>query len=373
MEKTLKDIAQELRNIDKKVQLIYAFNGVGKTRLSREFKQLISSAKNEPAEKEDTAENALKVLYYNAFTEDLFYWDNDLENDIDRKIKIQPNSFTYWILHDEGQEDEIAKLFSHYTGSKLTPEFRNNYSEVSFYIPTGDDSVRENIKISNSENSNFIWCVFYAMLELVIEALNTSAENRSTDSFNHLEYIFIDDPVTSLDENHLVELAVDLAQLIKESKSSLKFIITTHNPLFYNVLCNEFKKQKRWRLVKFEDGTYDLIPQDNDAPFAYHISLLSELKQAIDSGTLKKYHFAFLRNILEKTAIFLGYANWKDVLDDNNKAVLGRLIDISSHSHYSGMEVLSLTEENKSAIKSLFDSIVKQFNFKLPNNMQDGA
>lgn len=42
MGQPLEKIAQILRDTDKKVQLIYAFNGVGKTRLSREFKELIS-------------------------------------------------------------------------------------------------------------------------------------------------------------------------------------------------------------------------------------------------------------------------------------------------------------------------------------------
>ena len=42
MGKTLTEIAQDLINTNKKVQLIYAFNGTGKTRLSREFKQLIA-------------------------------------------------------------------------------------------------------------------------------------------------------------------------------------------------------------------------------------------------------------------------------------------------------------------------------------------
>ena len=41
MGSTLKEIAEQLRKCTKKVQLIYAFNGVGKTRLSREFKELI--------------------------------------------------------------------------------------------------------------------------------------------------------------------------------------------------------------------------------------------------------------------------------------------------------------------------------------------
>ena len=42
MSKSLTEIAQQLKDANKKVQLIYAFNGTGKTRLSREFKQLIA-------------------------------------------------------------------------------------------------------------------------------------------------------------------------------------------------------------------------------------------------------------------------------------------------------------------------------------------
>lgn len=54
MGQSLTDIAQQLKNAEHrtrsaaatasavKVQLIYAFNGTGKTRLSREFKQLIA-------------------------------------------------------------------------------------------------------------------------------------------------------------------------------------------------------------------------------------------------------------------------------------------------------------------------------------------
>ena len=42
MGKTLSEITQQLNSTDKKVQLIYAFNGTGKTRLSRELKQQIA-------------------------------------------------------------------------------------------------------------------------------------------------------------------------------------------------------------------------------------------------------------------------------------------------------------------------------------------
>ena len=70
---TLSEIAEQLQNSTAKVQLIYAFNGVGKTRLSEEFKRLASLKKS------DDEDEFTRIIYYNAFTEDLFYWDNDLD------------------------------------------------------------------------------------------------------------------------------------------------------------------------------------------------------------------------------------------------------------------------------------------------------
>ena len=65
----LSELAQDLRNSEKKNTIIFAHNGVGKTSLSIDFKNIAKS------------EGTSDTLYYNAFTEDLFYWDNDLEND----------------------------------------------------------------------------------------------------------------------------------------------------------------------------------------------------------------------------------------------------------------------------------------------------
>lgn len=119
----------------------------------------------------------------------------------------------------------------------MTPHFNTDFSEVTFSVERGNNEVSENIKISKGEESNFIWSIFYALLTQVISVLNVpEPEERETDQFNHLEYVFIDDPVSSLDENHLIQIAVDLAELIKSSSSDIKFIISTHNTLFYNVL-----------------------------------------------------------------------------------------------------------------------------------------
>jgi len=228
MGQSLIEISETLKNTDKKAQLIYAFNGTGKTRLSREFRLLVA-----PKDVED--ETGIKILYYNAFTEDLFYWDNDLDADLNRKLLIRPNGFTNMVLKflkDQGLDGNIISNFQHYTSNKLTPRFNeeytikdenNNdiiikaYSEITFSIEAGNEVRIENIKISKAEESNLIWCVFYSLLEQVVEILNNpEIENRSTDEFNDLKYVFIDDPVSSLDDNHLIELAVNLATLIKK-------------------------------------------------------------------------------------------------------------------------------------------------------------
>jgi wobble nucleotide-excising tRNase len=397
MNKTLTEIAQQLKNANTKVQLIYAFNGTGKTRLSREFKQLVAPKGDddefEPGQPE-MARN--KILYYNAFTEDLFYWDNDLELDAEPKLKIQPNSFTDWVLLDQGQDRNIVTNFQRYTNDKLTPRFNDEYkrtdkdgkgitvnafTEVTFSLERGNNEYSGNLKISKGEESNFIWSIFYTLVELVIGILNVAEPtDRETNDFDQLEYVFIDDPVSSLDENHLIELAVDLAQLIKSNKSAVKFIITTHNPLFYNVLHNELNRddgsyKKKWfekhRLVKLDDGTFELINQPDDSPFSYHLHLKSELEKAIENGQLSKYHFNFLRNILEKTSTFLGYKNWGDLLPKTNDGKTNpyeaRIINISSHSKHSGEEVAALTEDDKRVLRFLVNEISTTYRFQQDN------
>ncbi|OTA18872.1 anticodon nuclease [Xenorhabdus beddingii] len=380
MSKTLTEIAQQLKDTNKKVQLIYAFNGTGKTRLSREFKQLVAP-KNDNDESSNNEELSLtrtNFLYYNAFTEDLFYWDNDLSENTEPKLKIQPNSFTDWVLKDQGQDRNIIANFQRYTDEKLTPHFSENGSEVTFSFERGNEALTENVKISKGEESNFIWSMFYTLIEQVISVLNVAEPSeRETDQFNHLQYVFIDDPVSSLDENHLIELAVHLAQLIKSNESSVKFIITTHNPLFYNVLHNELNSddksyKKKWfekyRLTKHEDSTYQLAIQPNDSPFSYHLYLKSELEKAIESGQLSKYHFNFLRNILEKTSTFLGYKKWGDLLpktdDGRPNPYEARIINISSHSKHAGEEVAELTEDDKRVLRYLVNEINTMYRFQ---------
>lgn len=376
MGKTLTEIAQTLKDTDKKVQLIYAFNGVGKTRLSREFKELVAP-KIESEEAEE--DKSIKVLYYNAFTEDLFYWDNDLNEDKNRKLLIRPNKFTHWVFNEQGQDNNVIKYFQHYTNDKLTPRFSEDYDKITFTVDGGNDGVIDNIKISKGEESCLIWCTFYCLLAQIIDILNVAeSEERETDRFNELEYIFIDDPVSSLDENHLIELAVNIAELISSSQSDVKFVITTHNPLFYNVLWNELnnadqetndkaKKSLKKRLEKLGDGTF-LLHDSNDSPFSYHLFLLSELEKAIQSGDIKKYHYNFLRQILEKTSTFLGYKKWRELLtllpDDAHEAYYNRIINLCSHGKHSGEETSLIDDNDKRVLSYLVNQIKSIYHFK---------
>ncbi|HAU5635954.1 anticodon nuclease [Citrobacter amalonaticus] len=386
MARTLEDIAQQLstprvvrktipertRVVEEnrpvpKVQLIYAFNGTGKTRLSRAFKQLIAPKNGHDGEDELLSRN--KILYFSAFTEDLFYWDNDLAGDAEPKLKIQPNSFTNWLLtflKDQGLDGNIVRHFQHYAGDKLTPHFSLDFSEVTFSLERGDDEHSGNLKISRGEESNFIWSIFYTLLDLVVTVLNTAdPEERDDRQFDGLEYIFIDDPVSSLDENHLIELAVSLAGLIKSSQSALKFIITTHSPLFYNVLYNELNSKTCYLLERFDDGTFSLTEKNGDSnkSFSYHLHLKDIIEQAIASNQIQKYHFTLLRNLYEKTASFLGYPKWSELLPDDKQAYLNRIIQFTSHSTLSNEAVNVPSEPEKRTVALLLNHLITHYSF----------
>ena len=364
--RSIPGIAQKLKAVDKKVQLIYGFNGTGKTRLSIEFKELLASKIEEKNELSRT-----KILYYNAFTEDLFYWENNTK----RKLKIQPNNYTQWVLREQGQDQNVIGNFQRYTSDKLTPCFNMDFSEVTFFFARGNKERTENIKISKGEESNFIWSIFYSLLEQIVDVLNVpDVSDRATDRYDQLEYVFIDDPVSSLDENHLIGLAVSLAKLIKSSQSGLKFIITTHSPLFYNVLHNELdlnkkgKKEGCYLLEKLEDGTYNLNVKygDSNKSFSYHLYIKEIIEKAIADNQIEKFHFTLLRNLYEKTASFLGYAKWQDLLETapgDKDAYLKRIITFSSHSTLSSEEVRDPTGPEKQTVKFLLNNLIDNYGY----------
>jgi hypothetical protein len=381
MSQTLKDVAEQLHASPKKVQMIYAFNGAGKTRLSREFKELLEAEISETTEGEmELSELARKnILYYNAFTEDLFYWDNDLAGDELRTLNIHPNAFTKWVLEDQGQYQNIKTHYQRLTNSKVIPEFNQDFSTISFSLRLDDESQLNNLKISKGEESNLIWSLFYSLLDLVIEERNIlDPEHRSTRAFDNLEYVFIDDPVSSLDENHLVQLAVDLATLIKSSDYTggvgIKFVITTHSPTFYNVLHNELglnkgnKKDGCYLLEQLEDGSHhlDIKYGDSNKSFSYHLYLKRTLEDAIEKNLVERHHFTLLRNLYEKTASFLGYPEWGKLLETapgDKQGYLNRIIQFTSHNTVAGDMLPEPSVQEKQMVKLLLDNLINNYSY----------
>ena len=110
--KTLEELAANLISKKSKSSLLYAFNRSGKTRLSMAVKEKLDGDELDQLQNKEIDENI--IFYFNAFTEDLFSWDNDLQNDWDRKLNINLEStFLKYILEDQGKENEIIDLFQY--------------------------------------------------------------------------------------------------------------------------------------------------------------------------------------------------------------------------------------------------------------------
>lgn len=140
---TLESLAANLISKKSKSSLLYAFNGSGKTRLSMAVKEKLDS--DELGQIQDMEIDEKKIFYFNAFTEDLFSWDNDLQDDWDRKLNINLDStFLKYILEDQGKENEIINLFQDYLGifpegnalrakqQIILPSFQDNFTTVKF-------------------------------------------------------------------------------------------------------------------------------------------------------------------------------------------------------------------------------------------------
>lgn len=358
---SIEELARRIIEDNKKISLYYAFNGIGKTRLSMEFKGLVEDELEHP-----------NIIYYNSFIEDLFVWDNsDADNSI---FKIEKNSEFFRLLSELGQENNIIEKFQEFTKSKLEPNFDLESGEITFKLPRGNDII-ENIKISRGEESIFIWSIFLILLDTIISELNIQElEDRTTDFYNNIKYIFIDDPMSSLDDNNIIEVAISLKELIKKSTNiDLRFIITTHHALFYNVLYNEINRdgdirQKEFCILKRNGDNY-IKEINKDTIFGYHLFVKSEIERAILENSIERYHFTLFRNLLEKTATFLGYQAWgdliteEDISEDERKAYIRR-INLYSHNRISDLESQDLKEHEKAMLRRLFENFKNEFKWK---------
>ncbi|RYG99363.1 MAG: anticodon nuclease [Alphaproteobacteria bacterium] len=356
-------LAQHLRDEleRKKFILIYAYNGTGKTRLSGAFKD-IGKTLNDSHEVV-----ARDTLYFNAFTEDLFTWDNDLDDDLVRFIQVNRRSKFFDGLDQFELENRIRRLLEIYSSLQFRIDLENWTIHFSREVLVLDDDGRRiaktlsDIKISRSEESIFLLCFFLAVVEIALDS--------ELDAYNWVKYVYIDDPVSSLDEQSAVVVAAHLAHLLTASDGGAKVLVSTHHPLFHNVLWNELRnvKAKRYFLGFDEANRLFTLRDTRDTPFFHHVAELIRLHMADQQEEIEKRHFAALRAIAERTASFLGYKRFEDCVGQEGDELTGRVhrrfLNLFSHGGYAHFEVDELQEEDRQHFREIISALIERFRF----------
>lgn len=397
------DIILKLRNCFAKDEqdmftncaLVFAYNGTGKTRLSYDFAHY--------GRDEETPQH---TLYYNAYTEDLFTWDNDLENNTEHRLLINQNSSLIQGLAGYNFSESLHKYLSIFADIDFTFHYDENNEEIPDYVVfsktrkfqqelNGEmqvfEEVIENIKISRGEERLFVWCFFRCIMDQVL---------GGNPAYKDIEYIYIDDPMSSLDDNNVIAFAQQLYTVIREQKDLalkdkkdgkedfryIKFIVSSHHALFFHVMYHGLEADKkigRFYLHR-NKNTDELILKSvtDDSPFYYNVAVMSEIQEAIWNNKLYTYHFTIMRSVMEKIEEFFGHFDHRFVLDGitykGNKFeedlfekgeltdLYSRIINVFSHQG-SFFAPVEMNEDNKDALKTLFYHIKHKYHFVLPD------
>ena len=375
----IKEIAKLIKNASENIFLIYAFNGTGKTRLSKEYKDITK----------DSLGNHTGV-YYNAFSEDLFRWNNDEEND-NEKIRLEIVYSNLSPLHQYfGDENPIKEKLDRY---KPAYDFRFKYVNdnqeegIEYIWFFKEDNKEKWIKISRGEERIFIWCFFLALFE--IEDFEDA----------HKDYIFIDDPVSSLDDLNVYTTAESLFNLFDNCiANNKKIIVTTHHLGLFSILCDwlnkgenaeKYKKNTVKGEVKNIDGkrTTSLsyaeiskfsirileynetftLKKRSDGAWLYHLLLLRKLKADAKKDNLYRYHFGLLRQALEIIASFLGRNKRIGYVLNTigeNEDVVNR-INEGAHKQTFDFQDGRLVGDNKEMLIRIVKTLIDKYGFDI--------
>lgn len=357
---TILELAEYLRKLEKRYILLFAYNGTGKTRLSMDFSHV---GKQFDADGNITARD---TLYFNAFTEDLFSWDNDLDSDIERRLLINKYSKFVTGVRALDMDNKIRPLIHRYSNFNFILDYEYKDKEgrefwaVNFIREENINGTPQNvefIKISRGEENLFIWCFFLAVAQLAIDRHQ---------NYDWVKYIYVDDPVSSLDDNNTIAIAHHLGRMLKNSNGDVKSIVSTHHALFFNVVCNELGNSAPRLFLSKSDGVY-FLKDTTDSPFFYHVSMIQDLQKAINSDNIYTYHFYYLRTILEKAANFHGFNGFENCVivddDDDEKKLFTRMVNNLNHGGYSMFEPMEMGEENKKYFKQIFKNFMTNYKF----------
>lgn len=348
------DIAKDLYKFPENIILIYAFNATGKTRLSVAYKNF---TKNEN-------EGKHIGLYYNAFSEDLFVWENDEENNNENiRLNILYSSLSQF--HSYIEERDVAEKLAIYN-----PKFKfifnpnenpeRGIESITFFI---DEENQTPIKISRGEERIFVWCFFLTLFEI------DEWSNKQDAHF------FIDDPVSSLDEHNIFLTAQSIFNIIEENYLKKRIIITTHHIGLFSILFDKLKKgeksgryNKLTKPIILSTQNHKLVLNPlNKEVFLFHLHLIQTLETAINAE-LFAYHFVLLRQLLESISSFLGVGRIKYVLEqigiDKANEVM-ESINSLSHKNIYRVQINKMAEADEAVFKDVFQKIQEKYRFIL--------
>lgn len=355
-------LAKELAGAKERVTLIYAFNATGKTRLSVAYKDATKS--------EDGSHVG---VYYNAYSEDLFVWDNNLENG-ETTIQLEIRKSSLNRFHSSLTEDDIRDKLN-----RFRPNYRFDFiphenpedgiKSVMFFHEVADATDSNKIskvpfKISRGEERIFVWCFFLALFEV-----EGWADKQSS-------HFFIDDPVSSLDDHNIFITASTIYDLIEEHYEKRKFVITTHHIGLFSILSDmltkgqkssKFKKLTRVCSLSSRNNKVSLENSRSDV-FLYHLRILQVLDQAYMAGEVKAYHFALLRQVLENVASFLGVGQFGYVLKQIgivNEEEAAIIINTMSHKKVYYFESDDLKSDSLAIFEKVFVGVKEKYQFVL--------
>lgn len=353
---TINEIAEDLHKLDESIILIYALNSTGKTRLSVAYKDF-TKAKNGGAH---------AGVYFNAFSEDLFVWDNDEEHEnADLKLNVLPsglNQFHSFLVENDTMVRE--KLEPYYPKFEFKLNQHENPEDgiesITFFV---DEETQSPIKISRGEERIFVWCFFLALFEV-----DGWADQQNA-------HILIDDPVSSLDEHNIFITTRSILELIKANYlKKEKMIISTHHIGLFSILATWLKsddskggfgKLTKTVILKNKDGDLSFKGTNNDV-FLYHLHLLQTLQDA-KNEQLYKYHMVLLRQVLENINSFIGSRKMGRILNDIGIADVDRIADeINALSHKQAYQYQfnEMSEAEETLFNDVFDKLIAKYNFK---------
>jgi len=356
---TITEIAEELNKKNQSIILIYALNSTGKTRLSVAYKDF-TKAKN--------GGNHAGV-YYNAFSEDLFVWDNDEINDnADLRLTVVPsklNQFHSFLIEDiEMIREKLEPYFPKY---KFKLNQHKNLEEgiesVTFFV---DEETESPIKISRGEERIFVWCFFLALFEV-----DGWADQQNA-------HILIDDPVSSLDEHNIFITTRSILELIKANYlKKEKMIVSTHHIGLFSTLATWLKSDDskggvgqltEMVILKNKEGDLSFKGTNSDV-FLYHLHLLQTLQEA-KKVQLYKYHMVLLRQVLENINSFIGSRKIGRILKDigikeEDVDRVADEINALSHKQAYQYQFNEMSEAEGNLFNDVLDKLMTTYNFKI--------